>query len=139
MINHAGRAACQAGLHIAAASLDSAAAPRLTHLGSRCIPQPQEIHAWARLGSHPNIVRYYSSWFELSSHGGEHAFIQLEKCTCACASSSARRCSNVKSLRRRPELATTALVTADSSLCDLLQVRHEAIGACQPERARQRG
>lgn len=40
----------------------------------------QEIHAWARLGSHPNVVRYYSSWFEHGSHGGEHAFIQLEKC-----------------------------------------------------------
>jgi hypothetical protein len=40
----------------------------------------QEIHAWARLGSHPNVVRYYSSWFEHGSHDGEHAFIQLEKC-----------------------------------------------------------
>lgn len=26
------------------------------------------------------MVRYYSSWFERGSRGGEHAFIQLEKC-----------------------------------------------------------
>lgn len=48
--------------------------------GSQHGTPPQEIHAWARLGSHPNVVRYYSSWFEHGSHGGEHAFIQLEKC-----------------------------------------------------------
>lgn len=39
----------------------------------------QEIHAWARLSGHPNVVRYYSSWFEKGGRG-EHAFIQLEKC-----------------------------------------------------------
>lgn len=52
----------------------------ITYLEMSSVFGLQEIHAWARLGCHPNVVRYYSSWFERGSRGGEHAFIQLEKC-----------------------------------------------------------
>lgn len=40
---------------------------------------PQEVQALAAIGSHPNIIQYYSSWTEPDA-SGHHWYIQLELC-----------------------------------------------------------
>lgn len=41
----------------------------------------QEVHAWAAVGDHPNIVKYVTAWIEKdAAMDGEHLYIQLEAC-----------------------------------------------------------
>ena len=40
----------------------------------------QEVQVLAHLPPHPNVVRYTAAWAEAGPGGGEHVFIQLEKC-----------------------------------------------------------
>lgn len=42
---------------------------------------PQEVQVLAHLPPHPNVVQYYGCWSEGGgAEGGEHLYIQLEKC-----------------------------------------------------------
>lgn len=40
----------------------------------------QEVHAWSALPVHKSLVRYYGAWQEADQAGGNHVFIQLERC-----------------------------------------------------------
>ena len=50
-----------------------------TSLSTRVAPGMQEAMAMAASGSHPNIVRYYSSWTEQQAEG-QYFYILMEKC-----------------------------------------------------------
>lgn len=41
----------------------------------------QEVQALRRARAHPNVVEYFGAWREPGEQGGEHLFIQLERCT----------------------------------------------------------
>ena len=40
----------------------------------------QEVQALAAVPPHPHLVQYYSAWREPGDKGGEHLYIQLERC-----------------------------------------------------------
>lgn len=49
------------------------------HTSQRRMHALQEAMAMAASGSHPNIVRYYSSWTEQQAEG-QYFYILMEKC-----------------------------------------------------------
>ncbi|XP_030457901.2 wee1-like protein kinase [Syzygium oleosum] len=73
-----------------------------------------EVQSLAALGSHENIVGYYSSWFE-----NEHLYIQMELCDYSLSSQKYKRLTECDALTALYQLAKALLFMHDRGIAHL--------------------